>query len=96
MAQKKIATSKRSLLKPRKRVVLEKLPSGLLKGLPEEGQRAISAIVGVPIRFLGFDGDDRLELEFVEADGTIHSVYVDRQYVKATKDNSTTRTKRRK
>jgi hypothetical protein len=81
VTKKKIATSKRSLLKPGERVVLEKLPPGLLNGLPEEDQKAVSAIVGVPIPFLGFD-DGRLDLEFVEDDGTIHTIYVDRQFVK--------------
>jgi hypothetical protein len=95
VAQKKIATSKRPFPKPGGRVVLEKLPPGLLNGLPEEDQRAISAIVGVPIRFLGFD-DGRLELEFVEDGGTIHHIYVDRQFVKATKSSRRKVIKRRK
>jgi len=96
VAQKKITTSKRSLPKPGERVVLKKLPPGLLNGLPEEDQRAISAIVGVPIRFLGFDDDGRLELQFVEDGGTIHSIYVNRQVIKATKSGRRKAIKRRK
>jgi hypothetical protein len=96
VAQKKIAVPKWSLPKPGERVVLEKLPPGLLNGLPEEDQRAISAIVGAPVRFLGFDDDGRLELEFVEDGGTIHSIYVDRQFAKATKSRRRKVIKRRK
>jgi hypothetical protein len=66
------------------KVVLKRVPPGLLDGLPVEDQRAIASIVGVPIRLSGFD-DGRLELEFVEADGTIHSIYVDSKYVSAIK-----------
>jgi len=66
------------------KVVLTKIPPGLLDGLPVEDQKAIGAIVGVPIQLSGFD-DGRLKLEFVEADGTIHSIYVDSKYVKAIK-----------
>jgi hypothetical protein len=73
------------LPKPGGRVVLKKLPPRLLDGLPEEDQKAISAIVGVPIRFSGFEDDGSLKLEFVEDDGTIHMIYVDRQFVRAAK-----------
>jgi len=57
---------------------------------------AISAIVGLPVRLSGYDEDGRLELEFVEASGTFHHIYVDRQYVKAPKSNSGKLTQRRK
>jgi len=96
VTQRKTAISKGLLPKPGEKVVLQRLPPGLLTGLPEEDQRAISAIVGVPIRFLGFDGDGRLELEFVEDGGTIHSIYVDRKFVKATKSVRRKVIKRRK
>ncbi len=97
VAQKKnTAISRRALPKPGGKVVLKELPPGLLDGLPEEDQKAISAIVGVPIRLSGYDDDGRVELEFVEANGTGHSIYVDRRYVKATKNNSRKLTKRRK
>jgi len=72
VAQKKTAISRRSLLKPGGKVVLKELSPGLLDGLPDEDQKAISAIVGVPIRLSGHDEDGRLKLEFVEASGIIH------------------------
>ena len=96
MAQKKITASKRSLPKPGERVVLEKLPPGLLNGLPEEDQRAISAIVGVPIQFLGYEDDGRIGLEFVDDYGIFHHIYVDRQYVKASVSGRRKVTKRRR
>jgi hypothetical protein len=82
--KKKTPASRNSLLKLGRKVVLEKVPPGLLDGLPGEDQRAIAAIVGVPVRLSGFD-DGRLELEFVEENGTIHTIYVDRKYVRAIK-----------
>jgi hypothetical protein len=94
MAKKKI--SKASLPKPGQKVVLKELPPGFVDGLPEEDQKAISAIVGVPVKLSGYDEDGRLELEFVEANGTFHHIYVDRQYVKATKSSSRKPSKRRK
>jgi hypothetical protein len=79
--------------KPGGEVVLREIPPGLLDGLPEEDQKAISAIVGVPVKFSGYD-DGRLELEFVESNGTMHSIFVDRRYV--AKSGLTKRPKRRK
>jgi hypothetical protein len=46
------------------RVVLVAIPPGLLDGLPDEDQRAIVAIVGKPIQFVGYDDIGRAELEF--------------------------------
>lgn len=43
------------------RVALVAIPSGLLDGLPEEDQRAIQAIVGKPVTFLGYDEIGRAE-----------------------------------
>jgi hypothetical protein len=96
VARKKVTASSESLPKPGERIVLQKLPPGLLNGLPEEDQKAITAIVGVPIRFLGFDDDGRLELEFMEHGGTIHHIYVDRRFVKAIKSRRKKIIKRRK
>jgi hypothetical protein len=61
-----------------RKVVLERVPPGLLDGLPREDKKDIAAIVGVPVRLSGFD-DGRLELEFVEENGTIHKIYIDRK-----------------
>jgi len=83
-------------LRPGATVILEKLPPGLRDGLPGEDQAAISAIVGVPIRFSGFDEDGRLELAFVEENRTIHHIYVDRKFVKTKKLRRGKLTKRRK
>jgi hypothetical protein len=47
-------------------VVLVAIPPGLLHGLPDEDQRAIRAIVGKPVTFLGYDDDGRAELEFAD------------------------------
>src|SRR6478752_613634 len=46
------------------KVVLVALPPGLLDGLPEEDQRAISAMVGKSVLLVGFDDFGRAELEF--------------------------------
>ena len=94
--RKKTRASSGRLPKKGTKVVLQKLPPGLIDGLPEEDQRAIRAIVGTPIKFSGFDELGRLELQFVEKDGTGHSIYVSRQFVKATKSGRRKLTKRRK
>jgi len=75
---------------------LEKLPPGLIDGLPSEDQQAISPIVGVPVLFSGFDEIGLLELEFVERDGTFHHIYVNREFVSTKKCRSSKLTKRRK
>jgi len=45
-------------------VILLALPSGFLDDLPEEDQRAISAMVGQQVTLLGFDELGRAELYF--------------------------------
>jgi hypothetical protein len=95
VAPKKTARSRKFRLKPGSKVVLARLPPGLLDGLPEKDQKAISAIVGVRIKLSGYE-DDRRVLEFVEDRGTIHSIYVDRPYIKTTKRGHRKPTKRRK
>jgi hypothetical protein len=57
-------------------VVLRELPSGLLDDLPAEDQRAISEIVGKPVRLNGYDDAGRAELEFTDCDGVVHFIYV--------------------
>jgi hypothetical protein len=96
VAKKKKSVSSRKLLpKPGGKVVLKEIPPGLLDGLPEEDQRAISAIVGVPILLRGYD-ESRAELKFVEGNGTMHLIYVDPRYVKAVRSKSRKLIKRRK
>jgi hypothetical protein len=45
-------------------VVLVGVPPGLLDGLRAEDQRAIIAVVGKPVQFVGYDEDGKAELEF--------------------------------
>jgi hypothetical protein len=48
-------------------VIFLALPRGLLEGLPEEDQRAISAMVGKPVTLVSYDEDGRAALAFAEA-----------------------------
>jgi hypothetical protein len=57
-------------------VVLKSVPPGLLDGLPERDQRAITAIVGQPVRLVDYDDVGRAELEFTDKSGDIHYIYV--------------------
>jgi hypothetical protein len=57
-------------------VTLSEIPSGLLDDLPEEDQRAISEIVGKPVRLNEYDHAGRAELEFVDGEGVLHFIYV--------------------
>lgn len=67
--------------RPGEKVVLTSVPPGLLRGLPTEDQEAISQIVGKPVTLLEYDADGRAELEFVSADGHIHSIWVDPRFI---------------
>jgi hypothetical protein len=49
--------------------------------LPAEDQGAISAIVGKRVQFNGYDEDGRAELGFKDADGTLHFVYVEPEFL---------------
>jgi hypothetical protein len=60
------------------RVILVALPPRLLDGLPDEDQRAIRAIVGKPVKLVGYDDRGSAELEFadpftVQTDEHIHT-----------------------
>lgn len=52
--------------KPRvgEQVILLALPPGFLAGLPEEDQRAITAMVGRPVMVVGYDDRGSVELHF--------------------------------
>jgi hypothetical protein len=63
-------------------VVLRELPQGLLDGLPEEDQRAISEVVGKPVRLNEYDEAGRAELEFIDAEGQIHFIYVSQEIIR--------------
>lgn len=58
-------------------VVLEKIPAGLLDGLPTEDRVAISSIVGKAVLLSGYDDVGRAELEFTDGHEVIHFIYVD-------------------
>lgn len=58
-------------------VVLTRMPQGLLDGLPPEEQEAISEALGKPLKLNEYDEDGRAELEFTDAQGIIHFIYVD-------------------
>ena len=64
--------------KPGETVVLTTLPPGLIDGLPQEDQNAITAIVGKPVLLVGYHEDGRAELDFedpfdVRTDGSSHT-----------------------
>jgi hypothetical protein len=77
--------SKNKKPKPGDRVVLVKLPPGLIEGLPMGDQRPISDIVGKPILLEEYREDGKAELAFKSDDGTFHSIWVDPNYIKAAK-----------
>ena len=99
-SRKKKATSQVPKLRTGQKVVLKKLPPGFLDRLPEEDQRAILAIVGIPIRFTNFDEIGRLRLEFTELNGPkefiYHAIFVDRKYVAAVKAKSKKQKRKRR
>lgn len=63
-------------------VVLEDVPQGLLDGLPEEDQQAISEIVGKQVRLNEYVDNGRAELEFTDTEGVIHLIYVSPNIIK--------------
>ena len=65
------------------KAIVTSLPQGFLDDLPKKDQAAVTAIVGKPIRFLGFDEAGRAELEFREADGTLHFIYLAPKFIRA-------------
>jgi hypothetical protein len=69
--------------RPGDMVVLERLPPGLLNGLPKRDQRAISEIVGKPVLLAGYDDDGRAELEFVDRREVCHWIWVDPKFIRA-------------
>jgi hypothetical protein len=67
--------------KPGEKVILKELPPGFVDDLPEEDQRAISAVVGKPILLNKYEGDGRAELEFKSGDGHLHYLYIDPKFI---------------
>jgi hypothetical protein len=66
---------------PGQMVVLKQLPPGLIDGLPQEDQEAITAIVGQPVLLLEYDEAGRAELEFTASRGVIHFIYVNPEFI---------------
>jgi hypothetical protein len=64
-------------------VLLMKAPPGLLEGLPEEDQKAISEMIGQPMKLVRYDDAGRVELAFTDHCGVIHSIYVNPSVIKA-------------
>jgi hypothetical protein len=69
-------------------VILLALPPGLLAGLPEEDQRAITSMVGRPVTLVGYDEDGRAELAFDNPfeprsndSSHTHSIWVAREFI---------------
>ena len=77
-------------LRAGERVVLVAVPPGLLDGLPDEDQRAITAIVGKPIKLIGYDDIGRAELEFDDPfNDSIHTIWVKPEFIQ--RDGATQR-----
>jgi len=70
--------------KPGQTVVLKALPPGFIDDLPDEDQRAISAMVGKPIMFNKYHRDGRAELEFADPfiQNSSHTMWVDPKFIK--------------
>jgi len=82
--------------KPGDMVVLTAVPHGILDGLPEEDQHAITAIVGKPAMLVGYDDDGRAEISFddpfdVRTDvySNTHSVWVPPAFLTLFPENQT-------
>ena len=57
------------------------LLDGLLDGLPEEDQHAITAVLGESLILNEYDDIGRAELEFTDSEGHIHFIYVDPSFI---------------
>jgi hypothetical protein len=53
-----------------------------LNGPPDEDQRAITAIVGKPVKFCGYDETGKAELELVDQfDDSSHTIWVAPEFI---------------
>jgi hypothetical protein len=68
--------------KPGDQVVLIEIPPGLLDDLPTEDQEAISAIVGKSVALNEYDDVGRAELQFNDAGGNVHLIYVSPEFIR--------------
>ncbi len=71
-----------SEFQPGDRVILMAAPPALLRGLPKEDQKAIRSIVGQPVTLAGFSYG-QAELEFKDAKGDDHTIWVETTLTKA-------------
>jgi hypothetical protein len=62
--------------KPGDSVIVTAVPAGFLDDLPSEDQHAIAAVIGKPILLKDYDDTGRAELEFTDAQGVIHLIYL--------------------
>ena len=74
---------------PGEQVVLVALPPGLLDGLPEEDQRAISAMLGKTVTLAGYDDAGSAELLFddpfhprTDESSLSHSIWVGPEFIR--------------
>lgn len=74
-------SAERQRPKPGDTVKLVAIPPGLLGGLPESDQQAIASIVGRPVALVAYDDDGRAELEFIDSEGTYHSIWVHPRFI---------------
>jgi hypothetical protein len=58
-------------------VVLRDVPDQLLDGLPEEEQKAIRAQKNRTLKVVAFDESGYAELEFTDAGGMLHTIWVE-------------------
>ena len=70
------------------KVVLLGVPPGFVDDLPRSDQLAITAAIGTMVLLLDYDDDGRAEVEFIEADGAIHSIFVDPKYIVDPEDHT--------
>ena len=68
-------------LRPGDTIVLTIAPLGVLQGLAKCDQDAISEVVGTPVLLIACD-DDKAELEFIDRDGVIHSIWADTRFLR--------------
>lgn len=58
-------------------VRVDKIPDDLLRGLPDEDQKAITECVGSMLPIAGFNDENEAELEFVDGYATVHTIWID-------------------
>ena len=68
-------------LEPGSLVILTSAPAPMLQGLPKEDQTAIRSIVGKPVTLSGFSYG-QAELEFTDAQGDGHTIWVDTELLR--------------